>query len=117
MTVFQWPHTYPIELEIKNTTDAAKSVSYLDLHIEIDSDGRLKTKLYDKRDYFSSQIVNFPFLCSNIPAASAYGVYISQLIQYAWACISCHDFLAGDCTHKEAIKTRVPNGEVEIASS
>jgi hypothetical protein len=27
-------------------------------------------------------IVNFPFLCSNIPAAPAYGVYISQLIRY-----------------------------------
>jgi hypothetical protein len=27
--------------------------------------------------------VNFPFICSNIPAAAAYGVYISQLIQYS----------------------------------
>jgi hypothetical protein len=30
--------------------------------------------------------VNFPFICSNIPAAPAYGVYISQLIQYSRAC-------------------------------
>jgi hypothetical protein len=29
---------------------------------------------------------NFPFLCSNIPAAPAYGVYISQLICYSRAC-------------------------------
>ena len=27
-----------------------------------------------------STIVNFPFLCSNIPPVPAYGVYISQLI-------------------------------------
>ena len=82
----------PIELEIKDTTDTVKSASYLDLHLEIDNEGRLKTKLYDKSDDFSFPIVNFPFLSSNIPAASAYGVYISQLIRYSRACISYHDF-------------------------
>ena len=40
---------YPIELEINDTTDTDRSVSYLELHLEIDSEGRLK--LYDKRDY------------------------------------------------------------------
>jgi hypothetical protein len=46
---------YPIELEIKDTTDTDMSASYLDLHLDIDSDGRLGTKLYDKRDD-----INFP---------------------------------------------------------
>ena len=32
---------YPIQLETKDTTDTDKSVSYLDLHLEIDSEGRL----------------------------------------------------------------------------
>jgi len=73
---------YPIEFEIKDTTDTDRVASYLDLHLEIDSEGRLRTKLYDKRDDFNFPIVNFPFLCSNIPAAPAYGVYISQLIRY-----------------------------------
>ena len=41
---------YPIELEIKDTTDTDRSASYLDLHLKIDSEGRLRTKLYDKRD-------------------------------------------------------------------
>ena len=54
---------------------------------------RLRTKLYDKRDYFNFPIVNFPFICSNIPAAPAYGVYISQLIRYFRACGSYNDFL------------------------
>jgi hypothetical protein len=45
--------------------------SYLDLHIEIDSEGRLRTTLYDKRDDFNFSIVDFPFICSNIPAATA----------------------------------------------
>ena len=33
--------------------------------------------IFDKRDDFTFPIVNFPFLCSNIPAAPAYGVYIT----------------------------------------
>jgi hypothetical protein len=71
---------YPIELEIKDTKDTDRSASYLDLHLEIDSEGRLRTKLYDKRDDFNFPIVNFPFICSNLPAAPAYEVYISQLL-------------------------------------
>jgi hypothetical protein len=30
---------YPIELEIKDTTDTDRSASYLDLHLEIHSEG------------------------------------------------------------------------------
>jgi hypothetical protein len=53
----------------------------------------LRTKLYDKRYDFNLPIVNFPFICSNIPAAPAYGVYISQVIRYSGACCPYHDFL------------------------
>ena len=59
------------------------------LLLDIDREGHLKTKLYDKRDYFNFPIVNFPIICSNISAAPAYGIYISQLIRYSRAC----DFL------------------------
>ena len=51
------------------------------------------TKLYDKRDDFSFKIVNFPFICGNIPSTPAYGVFISQLIRYARACRNYADFL------------------------
>ena len=77
---------YRIELEIKDTTDIDRSASYLDLHLEIDSEGWLRTKLYDERDNFSFPIVNFPFICSNIPAAPAHEVYLSQMIRYSKAC-------------------------------
>ena len=82
---------YPIELKIKETTDTDRSASYLDLHLEIDSERRSRTKFYDKRDDFKFPIVNFPFICSNIPAAPAY--YISQLIRYSRACGSYQHFL------------------------
>jgi hypothetical protein len=35
---------YPIERELKDTTDTYRTASYLDLHLEIDSEGRLRTK-------------------------------------------------------------------------
>ena len=67
---------YPIELEIKDTTE-----------------GRLRTKPYDKRDDFNFPILNLPFMC-NIPESPAYGVYISQLIRYSRARGSYQDFPA-----------------------
>ena len=56
-------------------------------------EGRLRMKHYDKKDYFNFSIVNLPFICSNIAAAPAYGVCISQLIRYSRACGSYQDFL------------------------
>jgi hypothetical protein len=53
--------------------------------------GWLRTKLWDNRDDIHFPIVNFPFICSNIPAAPAYGVYISKLIRYSRACGSYQD--------------------------
>jgi len=47
--------------------------------INPDREGRLRTSLYDKGDDFNFPIVFFPFIYSNIPAAPAYAVYISQL--------------------------------------
>ena len=68
---------YPSELEIKDTTDAHDHASYLDLLLSYGQTNRLQVKLYDKRDDFNFNIVNFPFMCSNIPQSPAYGVYIS----------------------------------------
>ena len=38
-------------------------------------------------------MVNFPFICSNIPAAPAHGVYISQMIRYSRVCVFYQNFL------------------------
>ena len=53
---------YPIDLEIKDITDTDIYAAYLDIHLEIDSDGRLRTKIYDKRDDLNLPVVNFPFI-------------------------------------------------------
>ena len=54
--------------------------------LDIDREGRLGTKLCDGKYYFS-------FVYRNIPAAPAYGVYISQLMLYPRARGSYKDFL------------------------
>ena len=78
-------HMYPIELEIKDTTESNTSASYLDLLLSVGRDGQLHTSIYDKRDDFNFHITNLPFLSSNIPTSPTYGVFTSQLIRYAQA--------------------------------
>ena len=73
---------YPRDLEIKLESNNTKVVTYLDLKIESEN-SILKFSVYDKRDDFSFDIVNFPYIDSCIPKKSAFGVYYSQLIRYA----------------------------------
>ena len=63
----------------------------MDLHLSI-SDGFVKTKIYDKRDYFDFDIVNFPFQDGDVPRSTSYGVYISQLIRLARVSSQVDDF-------------------------
>ena len=52
------------------------------LHLSI-SNGLFSSKIYDKRDDFDFDIVNFPFLDGDVPRRPSDGVYISQLIRFA----------------------------------
>ena len=72
-----------------NVSDA--EASFLDLHLSI-SNGFVKTKIYDKRDDFDFDIVNFPFLDGDVPRSASYGVYISQLIRFARVSSHVDDF-------------------------
>ena len=58
---------------------------FLDLHLSV-ANGSVSSKIYDKRDYFNFDIVNFPFLDGDVPRRASYGVYISQLIRFARVC-------------------------------
>ena len=71
--------TYPPELQMNkaNNTDAEAQV--LDLHLSV-ADGFVSFGVYDKRDDFDFDIVNFPFLACDVPRPASYGVYISQLM-------------------------------------
>ena len=48
--------------------------------------------MYNKRDDFDFDIVNFSFLDGDIPRATSYGVYMSQLIRFARVSSHVTDF-------------------------
>ena len=73
---------YPKELTLNKANNNSLKCPFLDLDVSI-SQGKISTKIYDKRDDFSFPIVNFPFLDGDVPLAPSYGVYISQLVRYA----------------------------------
>ena len=52
----------------------------------------MKTKIYDKRDYFDFNIVNFPFLDVDVPRSASCGVHISQLIRFVRVSSHVDDF-------------------------
>ena len=82
---------YPSELQLKKTTECGTQLSYLDILITIEN-GKYSTAVYDKRDNFNFNIVNFPYLSSNIPSGPAYGVYISQLVSIGRICSNYTQF-------------------------
>ena len=51
---------YPSELQLNKANSSDTEAPFLDLHLNI-SDGFISSKIYDKRDDFDFEIVNFPF--------------------------------------------------------
>ena len=62
-------------------TNSGNTCTFLDLAISI-NDGKFIYKSYDKRSDYKFEIINYPFLHSNIPRSPSYGVFTSQLIRY-----------------------------------
>ena len=58
------------------------TISHTDLS---DSNDIVSTKIYDKRDDFNFEIVDFPFLDGDARRSTSCGVDISQLIRFARA--------------------------------
>ena len=82
---------YPSELQLNKANASDTEAAFLDLHLSISND-IVSTKIYDKRDDFDFETVNFPFLDGDVPRSTSYGVYISQLIRFARASSYVVDF-------------------------
>ena len=82
---------YPSELQLNKANSSDTEAPFLDLHLTI-SGGFVSSKIYDKRDDFDFDIVKFTFLYRNIPRATSYGVYKSQLIRFARVSSHVADF-------------------------
>ena len=65
---------YPSELHLNKVNISDTEAAFLDLHFSISND-IVSTKIYDKRDEFDFEIVNFPFLDGDVPLSTSYGVY------------------------------------------
>ena len=58
---------YPPELQLNKTNTSDTEAAFLDLHLSISND-IISTKIYDKRDGFDFEVVNFPFLDDDVLA-------------------------------------------------
>ena len=76
---------YPSELQLHKASTSDTKAAYLDLHLSISND-IISTRIYDKRDDFDFEIVNFPFLDDDVPRSTSYVnsfvllVYLAMLL-------------------------------------
>ena len=84
-------HIYPTELQLNKAYSSDVEAPFIDLNLSI-TNGIVSTKIYNKRDDFNFEIVNFSFLDGDVPRSPSYGVYIFQLIRLARVCFNVYDF-------------------------
>ena len=82
---------YPTELQLNKANSSDTEALFLDLNLSI-TNCIVSYKIYDKRDNFNYEIVNFSLLDGDVPRYPSYGVYISQLIRFARVCSNVDDF-------------------------
>ena len=82
---------YPSELQLNKANTSDTEATFLDLYLSISND-IVSTKIYDKRDDFDFESVNFQFLHDDVPRSTSYGDYISQPIPLARAFSYATDF-------------------------
>ena len=81
------------ELQLNKANISDTEAPFLDLHLSV-ANVFVSSKIYDKRDDFDFDIVNFPFFDDDVPRRASCGVYISQLIRFARVCHHETDFNA-----------------------
>ena len=86
-------HTGMLHIKFDQDWLTDTEAPFLDLHLSI-SNGFVSSKIYDKRDDFDFDIVNFPFLDGDVPRSTSYGAYIPQLIRFLKVSSHVADFNA-----------------------
>ena len=62
---------YPPELQLNKANNTDTEAQFLDLHLSI-ANGFVSSEIYDKRDDFDFDIINFPFLDGDVPRRAPY---------------------------------------------
>ena len=70
---------YPSELQLNKANISDTESPFLHLHLSV-SNGFVSSKIYDKRDGFNFDIVNFPFLDGDVPRRASYGLLESAIM-------------------------------------
>ena len=84
---------HPAELQLNKANTADTEAPFLDLHLS-NLEGFVSSKIFDKRDDFDFDIVQFPFLDGDVPRTTSCGVYIDRLIRFARVSSHLADFNA-----------------------
>ena len=95
---------YPRALVLNKSNNDDTQVDYLDIRIKSQNNS-LGFSLYDKRDAFNFEVVNFPYLDSCIPRKPALGTFFGQLIRFARICSKYSDF----CERSKTLSKRLLN--------
>ena len=82
---------YQTKLQLNKANASGNEADFSEFNLSIYND-TVSTKIYDKRDDFDFDTVNFPFLDVDVLRRPSYGVYISQLIHFARASSHVNDF-------------------------
>ena len=82
---------YPSELQLNKANSSETETPFLDFHLSI-LEGFISCKIYDKRDDFDFEIVNFPYFDGDVSRRAPCGVYISQIIWFARVSSHVSDF-------------------------
>ena len=71
---FRVVRIYHAELQLNNANSSDTEALFLDLNLST-SNGTVSTKIYDKREDFEWDIVNFPFHDGDVSRRTSYEVY------------------------------------------
>ena len=86
---------YPPKLQLNKAKISVTKAPFLDSHLHVSIyNGFVSSNIYDKRDDFDYDIVNFPRLNGDVPRRHSYEEYISQVITYSRVCSHVDDFNA-----------------------
>ena len=82
---------YHSELQLNKANTSDTEATFLDFYSSISND-IVSTKMFDKRDDFDFEIVDFPFLGGDVPRSTSY----AQLIRFARVSSHVAEFNAGN---------------------
>ena len=72
---------YPTALQLNKANSFGTEAPFSDLNLSI-TNGKVSSKVYEKRDDFNFVIVNFPFLDGEVPLSPFYGLHLRNLLTH-----------------------------------